>query len=228
MTALLLLAKAPVPGRVKTRLGADIGMGAAADLAALSLLDTVASASAAFGADSCHLALDGDLHDAERSRELREALLGWTIRPQSGAGLGQRIARAHQDLADDGVGGPVLQLGMDTPQVDADLLHELALALLDPAGPDAVLGEAADGGWWVLGTRDPAQAACVAGVPMSTPTTYADTLAALIAAGLRAGGARIISDVDDVDSAGRVAGQAPHTRFGRAWAQLAATSRGAS
>ena len=228
MTELLVLAKAPVPGRVKTRLGVHVGMDVAADIAAECLLDTLAAGSAAFGPERCHVALDGDLHEAVRSRELRQALLDWTVRPQSEGDLGARIAAAHRSLADDGVEGPVLQLGMDTPQVDADTLHELALALLDPRGPDALLGEASDGGWWVLGTRDPAQADAVAGVPMSTPTTYADTLAALVAAGWNVAPTRVLTDVDDVASATMVSRQVPHTRFGRAWSQLSATAGGVS
>ena len=228
MTELLVLAKAPVPGRVKTRLGVDIGMRAAAEIAAECLLDILAAGSAAFGADRCHLALEGDLLEAVRSRDLRDALLDWQVRPQVDGLLGVRIAAAHQALAADGVQGPMLQIGMDTPQVDADLLHELALALLDPRGPDALLGEAYDGGWWVLGTRDPAQAAAISEVPMSTPTTYADTLAALVAADLDVAPTRVLTDVDDVASATMVSRQAPHTRFGRAWSLLSATAGGVS
>ncbi len=62
----LVVAKAPVPGRVKTRLGAAIGMDAAARLAAAALLDTIAACRSAFA--ECHLALDGDLDEAVRVR----------------------------------------------------------------------------------------------------------------------------------------------------------------
>ncbi|MBU2074873.1 MAG: hypothetical protein KJ938_10585, partial [Actinobacteria bacterium] len=53
----LVLAKAPVAGHVKTRLGADVGLGRAAELAAAALLDTVEACTAAYGAEHCHLAL---------------------------------------------------------------------------------------------------------------------------------------------------------------------------
>ena len=53
----LVMAKAPVPGRVKTRLGARVGMEVAAELAAAALLDTIAACRSAFA--ECHLALDG-------------------------------------------------------------------------------------------------------------------------------------------------------------------------
>jgi glycosyltransferase A (GT-A) superfamily protein (DUF2064 family) len=63
------MAKAPVPGRVKTRLGARVGMDVAADLAAAALLDTIAACRSAF--TECHLALDGSLADAVRAPALQ-------------------------------------------------------------------------------------------------------------------------------------------------------------
>ena len=69
----LVVAKAPVPGQVKTRLGIEIGMTEAAEIAAASLLDTLAACRDAVGPDACHLALAGDLADAVRRDELAEA-----------------------------------------------------------------------------------------------------------------------------------------------------------
>ena len=77
-----------------------------------------------------------------------------------------------------------MQIGMDTPQVTAADLTAVADGL---GRHEAVLGDAADGGWWVLGLRRPDAAAALRGVPMSTPTTGADTRAALEAAGLAVG-----------------------------------------
>src|SRR4029453_11110138 len=68
----LVVAKAPVAGRVETRLGAVIGMEAAARVAAAALLDTLAVCRAAF--DECHLALDGDLQGACSEDALRDHL----------------------------------------------------------------------------------------------------------------------------------------------------------
>ena len=210
MTRVLVVAKAPVAGRAKTRLGADIGSDAAAELAAASLLDVLDASTSAVGAWSCHLALSGDLADGVRTAELETALAGWTVRPQVDGHLGRRLAHAHAAVGP----GPVLQVGMDTPQLTAALLHEVLAGLDDH---DAVLAPAADGGWWALALRDPARAAVLARVPMSTPTTYDDTRAALEASGLRVAGAPMLTDVDTIDDAAEVAAAAPASRFAQEW-----------
>lgn len=211
----LVVAKAPYAGRVKTRLGADIGLERAAELAAAALLDTLEACTDAFGSQACHLSLDGDLDGAVRGAELLAALDRWTVHPQVGDGFDARLARAHADVA--GAGGlvlPVVQVGMDTPQVGAGLLAQVAEGLGDH---DAVLGPAEDGGWWVLALRDPAHAAALEGVPMSVDDTGGRTRAALVARGLRVGTAPVLRDVDTVEDADRVAAAAPHSRFARAW-----------
>jgi rSAM/selenodomain-associated transferase 1 len=208
----LVVAKAPVAGLVKTRLGAEIGMAAAAELAAASLLDTLAACREAFGADHCLLSLSGDLDDAVRGAEIADALTGWGIGAQRGGDLGERLANAHADVPP---GGPVIQVGMDTPQLDARDLHEAATAL---ARADAVLGPAEDGGWWVLGVTAPSDAQALRVVAMSTPTTYDDTRSALRAAGLRVAATRTLRDVDTVEDAEAVAALAPWSRFAHAWA----------
>ncbi|WP_127480854.1 TIGR04282 family arsenosugar biosynthesis glycosyltransferase [Nocardioides pantholopis] len=211
---MLVVAKAPVPGQVKTRLGAAVGMAAAAEVAAAALLDTLAVCRRAVGAERCHLSLAGHLADATRADELARELVGWSVVPQRGRDFGDRLAHAHR-----GVPGPVVQVGMDTPQVTEDLLLTVAAGL---AEHDAVLGPAEDGGWWALALRDPARAAVLSGVPMSTPTTYADTRAALVADGCRVGTASALRDVDEVADGHLVAAQAPGSRFARAWSGVGA------
>lgn len=211
----LVVAKAPVTGRVKTRLGAEIGMERAADLAAAALLDTLDACTAAFGRHACHLALDGDLATAVRGPELRSASDLWCLHPQVGEGFDQRLARAHADVARAGGSTPpVVQVGMDTPQVTPALLASVVAGLEQH---DAVLGPAEDGGWWVLALRDPAAASALVGVPMSTPHTHDDTAAALRAHGLTVGTTTVLRDVDEVADADAVAALAPDTRFAREW-----------
>lgn len=110
----LVVAKAPVVGRVKTRLGQVVGMERAAELATAALLDTLAACAEAYGVERCHLALDGDLADARGADELLEAVSGWSVHPQRGAGFAERLVRAHRTVAT-ATDAPVVQVGMDTP-----------------------------------------------------------------------------------------------------------------
>lgn len=209
----LVVAKAPVAGRAKTRLGADIGLAEAAEVAAAALIDSLAACREAVGPRRCHLSLAGDLGPAARGAEIARLLDGWTVTVQVGAGLGERLARAHRDVG----AGPVVQIGMDTPQVTAAMLVEAAAGL---ATHDAVLGPAEDGGWWTLALRHPAAASAVRGVPMSTSTTYDDTRAALLAAGVGVGSTVALRDVDTAADAEAVAATAPGGEFARAWSRV--------
>ena len=213
---LLVVAKAPVPGRVKTRLGAEVGMEAAARLAAASLADTVAACTATYGAGRCLLALDGSWEEAVGASEVTGLLAGWTVFPQRGDGLAARLVNAHAD-AGEITGGAVVQVGMDTPQVTPVLLSGVGDVL---ASCDAVLGPADDGGWWALGVREPQTVAAIGAVQMSTPLTGAHTQDALEAAGLRVALTITLRDVDVVSDAAHVAALAPGSRFAEAWAKL--------
>jgi glycosyltransferase A (GT-A) superfamily protein (DUF2064 family) len=221
---LLVLAKAPEPGRVKTRLCPPLAPAEAAHVAAAALLDTLGAARAVPGARVV-VALAGRLSGAARAAELHIALGGVLSCGQRGADLGHRIAAAHRDAADLLPGRPTLQIGMDTPQVEPALLAEAAVPLHRGA-VDAVVGPATDGGWWALGLRDPRAAAAVADVPTSRDDTGERTVHALRAAGLRVGLLSELTDVDTAADATAVARAAPWTLFAAAVAALPALSPG--
>jgi rSAM/selenodomain-associated transferase 1 len=210
--AVLVVAKAPVPGLAKTRLAAGLGAEAAADIAAAALLDTLdAVADAAVAARV--VALTGDLGQARCGGEIRDRLDDFIVVPQRGGGFAERLANAHDDAAA-ATGLPVLQIGMDTPQVTAALLDECGHALSDA---DAVLGMARDGGWWVLGVRDSSTAACLVDIEMSTSRTGTETLAALRDTGVTVTLVAELADVDTVDDISEVRRACvPHSRFARA------------
>jgi glycosyltransferase A (GT-A) superfamily protein (DUF2064 family) len=126
---------------------------------------------------------------------------GWDLCGQRGTSLGERITHAFVDTAVDGQ--PSVLIGMDTPQVTGALLARCVDQL---SSADAVLGSAADGGWWLLGLRDPARAGLVAQVPTSRPDTGQRTRAALSGAGLAVAAAPVLRDVDTAQDAWRVAG----------------------
>lgn len=203
----LVVAKAPVPGLAKTRLARTLGVDAAADIAAAALLDTLDAVSAA-DFDTIVVAMTGDLEKASRREELEAALASYTVVRQRGEGFAERLVNAHFDAA----GDPVFQIGMDTPQVSAELLDRSAQRLTEPG--QSVLGMAEDGGWWALGIPDPALAQGLLDVPMSHPDTGANTLAALRASGASVASLPVLRDVDHEDDVHAVAELcAPASRF---------------
>lgn len=197
-TTILVMAKAPVPGRVKTRLCPPLTPDQAADLALAALLDTLDTVVAAPALRRV-LVLAGEPGPWVPA--------GVEVLPQHGAGLDDRIANA---LA--AVSGPVVLIGMDTPQLTADQIT------VSFAAHDAWFGPAADGGFWALGLRDP-DPALVRGVVMSRPTTGAEQLRRLRRAGLRVGHLPVLRDVDTAADALRVAAAVPGGRFARTVAQ---------
>lgn len=214
----VVLAKAPVPGRVKTRLCPPATPEQAATLAAAALLDTLDAAAGVPG--DTVVAITGSRADAVHARELADRLDRVGVVEQRGDGLGERIAAAHADAAALHPGRPTLQIGMDTPQVSAALLTRCAAGLAAP-GVDAVLGPATDGGWWVLGLNDPAAAKVLAGIPMSTDDTGERTLQALREAGLNVAPVEALTDVDTAAEAVEVAAGMSDGRFPAAVAGLA-------
>jgi len=217
VVTLLVVAKAPVPGRAKTRIAAGLGDHAAAEIAAAALLDTL-DAVAAAPVSGRVVALTGELDAASRADEIRCRLADFIVIPQRGADFADRLANAHADAAAAAGPHPVLQIGMDTPQVTAALLTRCCDALL--ASP-AVLGMAADGGWWVLGVHSPTEADVLRAVPMSRDDTGAVTLRALRDTGINVVLVDELRDFDTVDDVLAVRDVCPlESRFARATAEV--------
>lgn len=215
---LLVVAKAPVPGLAKTRLCPPASPAQAAEIAAAALLDTLDAVCAVPGAAPV-VAMTGDLGAAARSAEIGRALRRVTVIAQRGWDFGARLANAHADAAAVHAGLPVLQIGMDTPQVTPSSLAAAAAPVVH-GGQDAVLGPALDGGWWALGLADPRHAQVLAGVPMSRDDTGERTLRALTACGLRPRRTLELSDVDTMADARVVAATCPRGWFARAVAAV--------
>ncbi|KAA1252076.1 DUF2064 domain-containing protein [Mycobacterium simiae] len=205
----LVVAKAPVPGLAKTRLAVVVGDRIAAEIAAAALLDTLDAVAAAPVATRV-VALTGDLDSAADAAEIRQRLRSFTVIEQRGDDFADRLANAHADAA---TRYPVLQIGMDTPQVSAGLLGDCAQRLLETP---AVLGLALDGGWWVLGVHSPAAAECLRSVPMSQPDTGKLTLKALRNNGIDVASVPLLADVDVVGDLAVVREACgPDSRFAR-------------
>ncbi|MBB6474181.1 TIGR04282 family arsenosugar biosynthesis glycosyltransferase [Sphaerisporangium rubeum] len=211
MTQIVVIAKEPVPGRVKTRLCPPFTPEQAAGLAAAALEDTLRTVADA-----------GPRHRVLALRGVPGPWLpdGFDVIAQRGDGLDQRIAAAFTD-AHERRPGPVVLIGMDTPQVTPALLRVACAAL---GRYDAVFGPAADGGWWLLGLRRP-DPALLLGVPMSVPETGAAQLRRLRQAGLSVAAMPELRDVDTAADAARVAALAPGTRFAAALRAVGGASR---
>jgi uncharacterized protein len=201
---LLVVAKAPVAGRVKTRLCPPLTPQQAADVAAAAVHDTLAAVRATRVAERV-LVVDGDLRSP-----------GFAVVPQVAGPFDVRLAAAFDDAGRRG--RPALLVGMDTPQLTAALLGAACRALLSH---DAVLGLAEDGGWWALGLRQP-DGDLLRGVPTSRDDTGRRQAARLRRAGLRIHDLPVLRDVDTVADAVAVAAAAPSTRFAVALAGTAA------
>ena len=205
---IVVIAKEPVPGRVKTRLTPPFTPEEAAELAEASLADTLAAVAATTVARRV-LALAGT-----PGPWLPE---GFDVIGQRGAGLDERIAWALCD-ARVTLPLPVVLIGMDTPQVTPALLAAAAEPLVEKTA-DATFGMAEDGGFWLLGLRE-VDPALILGVPMSQPDTGARQLDRLERAGLRIHMLPELTDVDTVSEAERLAATTPGSRFAACMTRL--------
>lgn len=203
---IVVLAKAPRPGGVKTRLCPPCTPAQAAQLASAALHDTLAAVRAAPAGGRRVLALDGPTDAC--------AADGFEVIAQRGDGLGERLAAAFAD-----VGTPALLVGMDTPQLTPALLVRGVRAL---ERADAVIGPALDGGYWAIGFRRAAPGA-FSGVAMSSASTLAQQRVRLGALGLTVAELPALRDVDDFADARAVAGDCPRSAFANA---LVAVVRG--
>ena len=129
----------------------------------------------------------------------------------------ERLAAAFAAAVSEPMDQPALLIGMDTPQVTAQLLDS------DWEGADAVLGLSEDGGFWAIGLRYGHPSGLFDGVPMSTSRTGSAQLARLINSGLSVKLLPPLRDVDRPEDADLVAMQFPGLRFSRRYEEI--TSR---
>ena len=194
LTRIVVLAKAPVAGRSKTRLTPPYAPDQAAAIARACLQDTLHTVGKLAASDDAFdtvICLEGDPgswlpaeiplipqctgeHDARIAYALEQAVQF----------SGRRAADA------------VLLVGMDTPQLTQDLLRNAAQIT---RSNDAALAPAHDGGWWLLGLRRTHAARArdlVIGVPTSTPHTGALQRRRLRSYGLSVGNLPTLRDID--------------------------------
>jgi glycosyltransferase A (GT-A) superfamily protein (DUF2064 family) len=204
---IIVLAKEPIPGRVKTRLQPVFSASQAARLAAAALEDTVAAVRRC-GATRRILAWEGDRGSWQE---------GFEVIGQPPGTLNVRLAAAFAAAVSEPMDQPALLIGMDTPQVTAQLLDS------DWGGADAVLGLSEDGGFWAIGLRHGHPPGLFDGVAMSTSRTGSAQLARLVNFGLSVKLLPPLRDVDRPADADLVAAQFPGLLFSRRYSEI--TSR---
>lgn len=183
----LVFAKAPAAGQVKTRLAESVGHREAAGWARAFLQDTW-SRVAELGGASVRLVLDGDA-------PLPPLLPAPEIWEQGKGDLGARLERSfHRALAE---GTAAMAVGTDSPGMPKLRLIEAQRALAD--GSDAVLGLADDGGFYLIGLRR-CPPGLFAGLPWSVASTGAAMLSRLEQQGLTVRRLPNWYDVDDQPS----------------------------
>lgn len=189
--AILVFAKAPRPGLVKTRMTPPFSPSEAAELYSC-LLDDVLEATAEIAQ---RLGLDAAVavYPPEACGEIaRRAPPSFRVVAQCGQDLAQRMRWAVSEAAAGGF-SPVLLRGSDSPALALGTIEE-ALVSLERA--DVVISPDLDGGYNLIGLRTPAPA--LFDHPMSTGSVVADTLASASRIGLRA---RVLPGGFDLDTA---------------------------
>lgn len=184
-TSIAVLAKAPVPGRVKTRLIPAIGAHAAAVLQERLTTKAVATALAARLGPVTLWCAPGPGHTSFRELGLRDRIV---LRRQPDGNLGTRMLAAMD-------GGPTLVIGADCPALTAEYLRAAADALHQT---DVVLIPAEDGGYVLIGTRAP-QPALFENIAWGSSTVAAQTRARIASAGLALAAFAPLWDVDTED-----------------------------
>jgi rSAM/selenodomain-associated transferase 1 len=193
--AIVVFAKAPRPGLVKTRMSPPLSLEEAAELYA-SLLDDVLATTAELAAE-LDLAPIVTVHPPDACAELVDrAPASYRVMAQRGRDLSERMRWAMLEVAAGGA-SPILMRGSDSPVLGTQVARQ-ALEALEIC--DLVLCPDRDGGYNLVGLRT-----AVSGLfqhPMSTASVLEDTLAGARALGLRVS---LLEPLFDIDTAGDLA-----------------------
>ncbi len=187
---LMVFARCPEPGKVKTRLIPAIGEYGAARLQRDMTLHALRTARGLGQDIAVELHMDGgnqeDIHrifGAETS-----------IRRQAAGDLGERMLHAFRDASGRGFGRMVL-MGTDCPLITPEVIRS-AFTLLD--SHDCVIGPAEDGGYYLIGLKKPCPE-LFSGISWGTATVFDETLARAHAAGMTTGLLEKLPDIDRPD-----------------------------
>lgn len=184
-----VFAKAPTPGRVKTRLAADVG-----DARATEIYRTLGRSTVdGLRGEAWHLVV----YVAPPDPEAFDAVRAWLgddveLRPQSDGDLGRKMARALEELLEEA--HEALVVGTDIPGIDAEVVDGALSSLEDH---DLVVGPATDGGYYLIGMSEP-RPNLFHDMAWSTDAVLSETLRRADAQNLRVALLEPRTDVDTV------------------------------
>jgi rSAM/selenodomain-associated transferase 1 len=192
-TVFIVFARAPEPGRVKTRLAATLG-----DADALAIYHRLGTHTLRVVRAAAERQPGSRVVVYHAPAEASHAMAAWLghdleYRPQCGGDLGARMANAVAAELSRGAANVVV-VGTDCPELDADVLTRAVASLEDV---DVALGPATDGGYYLLATRR-THPALFQGIPWSSADTLRHTLAAAARSGVAV---RLLDERSDIDTA---------------------------
>jgi len=190
--ALIIFAKRPVPGRVKTRLSPPLTPEQAAELYRCMLEDILAKTATLAGVDK-RIFYEPD---EDAATFFSGIAAGMTCAPQAGIDLGERMANAFGQLLAEGY-GRVAIIGTDLPDLPLARVEE-AFGLLESGGVDAVFGPSEDGGYYLLAMGE-LHGELFRDVPWSTGEVLEKSLERAKEAGVRVALLPVWHDVDTAD-----------------------------
>jgi len=204
-SVILLFIKAPVRGRVKSRLAEAIGEERALGLYKnfiLDILDTVKKTGYPFRI--CY-------YPSNAGAEVSSWLAGqYRLMPQQGDDLGERMENAFIRCFSEGFERAIL-IGSDLPDLTQAVLQEAMASL---AENDVVIGPASDGGYYLIGFHSHTLLPRMfQGMPWSTATVFRETMAILQNSSLSTGQAPMWNDVDTVEDLRALCKRSKNTEF---------------
>ncbi|HEX9660037.1 MAG TPA: TIGR04282 family arsenosugar biosynthesis glycosyltransferase [Rhodothermales bacterium] len=173
--AIIVFAKNPTPGMVKTRLASELGLDCAAELYRALLIDTLVRFSRLGAAVRLYLA-----PTTEPISTTVAPFDGKRLR-QRGDGLGPRMKHAFEDSFDEGY-RPVVIIGSDHPTLPLSIIEQAFTELRRP--DTVVIGPSHDGGYYLLGLSEPT-GVLFDGMTYSHPEVFVQTGARARSAGLK-------------------------------------------
>jgi rSAM/selenodomain-associated transferase 1 len=192
-TALAIFARAPSPGRAKTRLIPLLGARGAAGFQAALLADTLRKVGTLGAGVSRYLFLAGGDFPVKRGPG------DYSLRRQVGRNLGERLARAFRQLLRRH--RAVLVMGTDSPLLPSRILRQ---AIRELRVSEAVLGPCPDGGYYLIGLRR-IRPGLLANIRWGTPQAFGDTLENLLKSGFSCSILEPVADIDRPEDFRRLA-----------------------